>query len=301
MRNGALIGLVLVPLAAFGRGSVRVGFGGGRHGGRRGRGGLSVRYSHKSSHSSLSVRFSGGACYYGGGSFGGSRSGYSYSGPGVYVARGWQPYSPYWHSGRVPQRYGGRVGPFSYTDAVVFSGTGGVVLPRRGAPAPAAPRASAGELAEAYARLPVLRILDRGDELFVRGDFAGAVTAYRAAVAKAPKDPTAAVALGHGLFAVGAYAEAAGALRRGVRLFPELVQVGMDRRRFYGDPRAFDAQMAHLARFLAASPDARAARFVMGYNCFFSKQRAKAKEHFAALGAADPEAQLFLREIARRG
>jgi thioredoxin-like negative regulator of GroEL len=73
----------------------------------------------------------------------------------------------------------------------------------------------------------------------------------------------------------------------------------MNRRGFYGDPAAFDAQLQRLERAVQAAPADPAARFLLAYNLYFTGQRASAAEHFRALGDKDPEAQLFLRELSR--
>ena len=309
MRTAVWIGVLVIPVLAFGRTSVTVG---GRRGGHRRGGGLSLRYTHKGDHSSFSLGFRGGTrswrgsrSYWGGypGSYTvGSSAGYRY--PGVYVYRGWVPYSPQWYRYHVPHSSSRGVGPFSYVDAVHFAGTGGVQVFGPPPPGPAAaattPGPAAGPVPPELAGTPAARLIERGDDLFGRGDFAGAAVAYRAAAAKAPKDPMAAYALGHGLFAVGDYPGAAAALRRGVQLYPGLLAVRMNRRDFYGHPRAFDAQLAQLRRHVRASPADVAARFVLGYNCFFSQQLDQAREQFTALGRDDREARVFLAEIARR-
>ncbi|MFW6108472.1 MAG: tetratricopeptide repeat protein [bacterium] len=312
MRRTLWIGLLLVPSIALARGSIRFGGlrgGHGHHGRHGGRSGLNIRYSRKSGHSSFSLHFSGGTFYHRGRRHWGRFPGSTYLGastyyraPGVTVQRGWVPYPPGWYRHHVPYDADREVGPFAYVDAVHFGGTGGVqVFGPRPTPAPAPPRAPAQPeevpIPEEYKRLAAGRLIDRGDELFGRGQLAEAVAAYRAAAQKAPKDPMTAYALGHGLFAVGDYEGAARALRGGLRLYPALLEVPMNRREFYGDPRVFDAQLALLERYVEAHPENEAARFLLGYNLYFSRERGRAREHFAALGRDDRAARLFLAAI----
>ncbi|MBM4031424.1 MAG: tetratricopeptide repeat protein [Planctomycetes bacterium] len=239
--SAGFIALVVTASAAFGRGMVGGSFGGGRPGGcGRGGSGLSLRFGHHTGHSSFSVSFVGGGCWYG--------SSYWFGGPGIYTYPGWAPYSVYGYTAAPP---------------------------------------AAADSADA--------LIDQGDDWFARGGFARAVVFYRAAAQKAPQNPTAALALGHGLFATGAYAEAAAELRRAVKLHPDILRVPMDRRDFYADPAAFDAQLQRLERAAAAAPADSAARFLLAYNLYFTGRRASAAEHFRALGDKDPEAQLFLR------
>jgi len=320
MRNALLVGVLLIPVAAFARTSVRVGGGTKRTG--RGRftsrghsmhGGVRLKYSRSTPHSKFTATFGGGTqvrrggrpTWHGTGHWG-SWSYRGYRGyPGVQVYRGWHPYSPCWYSRHAPYSEWRAVGPFSYTDAIVFGGVGGgTVFGYQQRVGEAARARAAGPPGTAvrgdYAALPAQRIIDRGDDLFVRGQFAEAVVAYRAAAAKAPTDPLASLALGHGLFATGQYTPAARALRRALQLHPELVGVRMSRRQFYGDPAAFNRQLARLERHVAQVPGDHAARFVLGYNFFFTQQHAKAARHFAVLGDADREAALFVHKMTPR-
>ncbi len=302
MRKAFWLVLLLAPAVALARTSISFGRGGGHSGGRRG-GGLNIRYHRTSGHSSFSLRFSGGTYYHGGSrSWGYPGSSYmgssGYVGPGVYAYRGWTPYPPGWYSSSVPYNPDRAVGPFAYVDSVQFVGTGGVQLFGPRPPVTAMPaRPEAVRIPPEYARLSARQLIDRGDDLFGRGRFAEAAVAYRAAAAKAPRDPMAAYALGHGLFAIGDYQGAADALRRGIQLFPGLLDVGMNRRDFYGNPARFDAQLAALARRVEAAPDDTAARFVLGYNYFFTPQRGRAREHLEAVSGQYPEARLLLQRI----
>ncbi len=216
---------------------------------------------------------------------------------------GWFPFSPF----LLGSGYGGGfgLGPFGFEDAVVFGNPPDVPVYGAQAPMPpsvVAPAASnpvvggapAGDTARA-----VRRLVEAGDTYFGRGEFARAVEAYRAAARNAPDDPMAAFALGHGLFAMGVYTQAAAQLRLGLTLYPAMVQVAMNRRAFYGDPVRFDEQVGRLAQYVDANPGDADARFLLGYNYFFSGRRAEAKAQFDALGPQDPIARLFLQELNR--
>jgi tetratricopeptide (TPR) repeat protein len=311
MRRLVVVALLAIPAGAWGRGSVSFSFRGGSglrvgRGGRFGRSGVYFHYGRHTSHSHLSIAYRSGGVYTRGGYgtrgygsrsvwYGGYRGYGLYRSGGVSVYRGGYRGSPYFYHHGYPSGVYYGVGPYTYGDAVIFTGSPELRVfgyrARAGAEVAPAPAVD-------YSQLSLDQAVDLGDERFARGDFAGAVAAYRAAAAKGADDPMAAFALGHGLFATGAYAEAAAELRRGIRLFPGVVRVQMDRRDFYGDPAAFEAQLHALARHVAAAPDGTAARFLLAYNYFFSQQAAKAKEHFAALGAGDAEARLFLEAIA---
>ena len=294
MRGYVIVLAALACSTASARSSIRASFG---HGGCRGRGaGLSV--ARRSSHSRMVLRF-------GGGSWTGTRGsgclgspGYSAAFGGATVYRGWLPYSPSLHGWAGGPGWRG-VGPWTCTDAVIFhNAPGGTVFGhgRRLAEACGGMRAAPGAASADLASLSAGVLVDRGDDAFVRGDFAAAVAAYRAAAGKRPDDPVAALALGHGLFAAGAYAEAAAELRRGIRLYPAMLRVRMNRRDFYGDPAVFDRQLAALERHVSASPGDRAARFVLGYNHFFTQQYGKARATLWPLTGGDVEARALVRE-----
>jgi len=272
-------------------------------GGRRAGGGLHLSYSRRTSHSRFSITYSSG--WWGGccgsrillpGAF--ASTGWCAWAPGgVLLYRGWAPRSP-----RFAKWYPPHVGfgPFEHVDAVVFTGPPAAAV--FGYRAPKSPRRQTRrELPQPdLARLPAPKLIDLGDELFGKGEFRRAVDCYRAAVKKAPDDPTAAFALGHGLFAIGSYQEAARELRRALRLFPDIVAVPMRRRDFYGDPKDLEAQLARLADYVGRHPEDAQARFLLAYNYFFSDRRSEAREHFAALGPRDFEAAIFLRSLRAR-
>lgn len=271
--------------------------GGPRRGGPRHGGGVTIHYRRRTSHSDLDIRFTGGTWTrsYGGytGFVGG---GYGGSG-GVYIHSGWVPYSPYLYGRFRPWTSTQGIGPFSYVHGVRFVGGGGAAVFGEAASDAEAAEARAGgaPTGEVSAR----DLVDRGDELFARNRFKSAVALYRQAAEAAPDDPMAAFALGHGLFAIGDYRGAAKALRRGLRLFPDMVRVRINRRDFYGDKGAFDAHLQRLSLHVCTMPRDEAARFVLAYHCFFADQRHLARGLFEQLGPEDREAQLFVREINR--
>lgn len=272
-------------------------------------------YAKKSSNSSLSIHYSsGGGMYrsygYGRGT-GGTYVRYGYPAyPSHSIHRPGHPSHPIHRPGhpsypvyRTPRYV--RVVPYGVVEGVHFGGGGGVqVFPAAGG-VQAFPAAGGGPVAEVvgdpsqYAHLSAAQAVDRGDELFARGDYAAATDAYSVAANKAPNDPMAIFALGHGLFAVGALDDAAAALRRAVALHPDIVRVRMRRRDFYGRPEDYDDQMARLLRHSAARPADKAATFLLGYNFFFSGEPALAKGQFALLGAGDGTARIFLNALAR--
>ncbi len=289
MRCHTLLIFLSIPVMALGRSSFRGSFRGGRPAGRSGhfgRAGLTVRSSRRTAHSGLSARFGTGRRHHG---IGAPRR---YPG-GSGVIHGGYRYGSYSVGG---YRYGGYgVGSYSVGGYGFVGGADAPVFVRpgsRGAPDVAA-RPAGGQ---SFAR----RLVDAGDTWFARGDLARAVAAYRQAADSAPDDPMPAFALGHGLFAAGDYTQAARHLRRGLRLFPEMVQVRFRLGDLFGSRRRFDGYVALLRRHVEAKPSDSAARFLLGYVSFFSQDYAAAKKHFTAPGAEDRDARLFLREIERQ-
>jgi len=311
MRRFACLSVALFVAAAASAASNSRGSLGTRPTGRVSGSGLSLGYNRQTSHSSLSLRFNSGTSSYStsnGYSFYGGTGGSYLMGTqtgGFYRYRGWSPQSPYLMRS-YQGVYGGTVGPFAYTDTTgLRSGVGirlgsfeerreqaaAVVSGGRQRVGLGSPEALGGN---------ITGLIDRGDGCFARGQFENAVEHYRAASRQGQGDAMAAFALGHGLFATGAYAEAAAALRRGLQFYPAMLGVQMNRRHFYGNPQAFDEQLDRLARHVEATPSDSSARFLLGYNYFFTQQYARAREQFEAAGAGDAEAQFFLREIRRR-
>ena len=290
------------------RGHARPGAHGGQHGGRAG-GGLGIHYNKKTSHSNLSIRYRSGlgARRYGTTyrTYGGTSLYYGGGTGSVTVHSGWYPYSPTLYRRYRPRTSTGAVGPFSYVSGVHFGGSVGVPVFGQ-APAvagPVAPLAAARPAAPAAARDARKRspqqLVDEGDALFGLGEFTSAVGRYREAAEGAPDDPMPAFALGHGLLALGQYAPAAEQLRRGIRLFPDIVHVRMNLGDFYPGREDFAAHLERLRRYCQVMPKDTAARFLLGYACFFTQNYGEAQAHLESLGAAHAEAQALLAEIQR--
>lgn len=93
-------------------------------------------------------------------------------------------------------------------------------------------------------------------------------------------------------FATGDYAASADALRRGIRLFPQVVDSGMDLRSAYGNPADFDRQWDQLARHLQDVPGDGNGLLLIGFLYHFVGDREHAAEVFGYLkeqAAADAD------------
>jgi hypothetical protein len=108
--------------------------------------------------------------------------------------------------------------------------------------------------------------------------------------------------LADAVFAEGDWHYAAFLIAEGLRLDPSLASADTDKRTCYGDPSAFDAQMAALQSYLDKNEYDAQAFLVRGYNLAFSRQSAAAIVAFERVRTIDPEnraAQLFLDAMRR--
>ena len=116
--------------------------------------------------------------------------------------------------------------------------------------------------AEAWIRL--------GDRHFRAGSYARAADAYMRARDLAPGEPAIELVLADALFALGDYHYAAHAIRSAVAKDGTLLDGQVDKRGFYEDVRAFDAQMEVLEDFLLDHPGDADAWTVLAVNRLFS-------------------------------
>ena len=102
-------------------------------------------------------------------------------------------------------------------------------------------------------------------------------------------------------FASGDYPFAAFRIGEALRLDPSMATADTDKRLFYGDPKAFEEQMATLDKHLASKPYDAQAQLVRGYNLRFSGQPVAAVEAFRRVLEIAPEnraAATFLAVLA---
>ena len=131
-------------------------------------------------------------------------------------------------------------------------------------------------------------VLALGSQYFAQGDYQQAKDSFLKAMIAQPENPQARFAYGQALFALGQYQSAAEAIRQGLALDLTWPQVEMDLRGAYGDPSEFARQLGKLESYLAAHPEDADARFLLGYNLYFSGQKDRAREEFSKLAQANP-------------
>ncbi len=141
----------------------------------------------------------------------------------------------------------------------------------------------------------------RGTALFRDGRYADAADAFAEAVVDNPGGMNGILAhfeLSHALVAIGRYAEAETALRRGLRRYPDWGRVKMNRRDAYGAERApdFDEQRRKLEAAARAKGDDARLWFLLGYTDFFIGRRRRAADWFrrGLAKGPDPDASQFL-------
>ncbi len=135
------------------------------------------------------------------------------------------------------------------------------------------------------------RYLGLGDRAFREGRYGDAVHFYAKAIEFAPEEGVLYLVLSDALFATGDYHYGAYALRRALDYSPHLFDSQIDKRSFYGNPAAFDRQLAVLERYLRDLPFDGDARLMLAVNYLFS---GRAEDAAAILKA--PEGAALLRE-----
>lgn len=162
-----------------------------------------------------------------------------------------------------------------YADPVAL-GEGSIAVGEKGA---ANAAQGAGSTAESGAdRSLAEQCLALGDQAFREGRFSDAVHHYAKAIEFAPERGVLHLILSDALFATGDYHYAAYALRRALELDPTLVDSGLDKHAFYGDPTEFDRQLELLERYLADHFLDDDARLLLATNYLFAKRPSQALE-----------------------
>lgn len=145
-----------------------------------------------------------------------------------------------------------------------------------------------------------LEAMDAGMTRFRVRDYDGAAAAFLKAAPLAPDNALPHFGLGHALFALGAYEDAAYQIRRGLELMPEWLKSGTRLQDLYGEPRDFDDQWAALRSHRSIHPDDVDATLVAAYVALFKGDLDTATTLFEVLtkSAKDRDvAQAALAEI----
>lgn len=149
---------------------------------------------------------------------------------------------------------------------------------------------------------PEVNALVVGDAAFRNGDYQKAIEQYEQSVVMDPGGALARFALGEALFVKGDYSYGAFVLRKGLELDGSWLDVDATKDKIYGKLADYATALNKLEIFTAAHPYDGAAKFVLGYEYFVTKQYDRAKEILTqarALGP-DPAADLILEKIESR-
>lgn len=147
-----------------------------------------------------------------------------------------------------------------------------------------------------------LEAMDAGMTRFRVRDYAGAAAAFVKAAPLAPDNALPHFGLGHALFALGAYEDAAYQLRRGFELMPQWLSSGTRLQDFYGEPRDFQDQCAALRAHRTIHPEDVDATLVAAYVALFMGDLEGAATTFDRLTKSDADralAEAAMAEIAR--
>ncbi len=104
----------------------------------------------------------------------------------------------------------------------------------------------------------------RAEALMHADDYAAAAREYDKAALFDRRNPLPLIGKGHALLAAGDYRSAAGALLRGLELYPNLARFRVDLQTLLGGGEIVDIRRADLAQLLERNEDARL-RFLLGY------------------------------------
>ena len=126
-------------------------------------------------------------------------------------------------------------------------------------------------------------LIDYGSSFFKNADYQTAAKLFKRAIDLDQKLPVVHIAYGDSLFALGRFEEATQAILTGLEIYPKYAENPINRREFYNNPAEFDRQLRNLENFVSTHPSNQNARFLLGYNYFFTQAYEKADEQLKAV------------------
>ena len=139
------------------------------------------------------------------------------------------------------------------------------------------------EVAEADPKKEAARLVMLGRASFVAGDYGRAAEHFERAAAADPADAPACFLHAQAKFAAGQYADAGARLREGLARDPNWPKAAFDPTEPYGDrPERFVLHLVALKKAVADNPHQAALEFVLGYELWFSGDKAEADKLFRA-------------------
>jgi tetratricopeptide (TPR) repeat protein len=131
--------------------------------------------------------------------------------------------------------------------------------------------------------LPPDELIDYGSSFFKNSNYIMAAKLFKRAIDLDQKLPVVHIAYGDSLFALGKFDEATEAILKGLEIYPKYAETPINRRDFYNNPSDFDQQLRHLENYVSSHPSNLNARFLLGYNYFFTQAYDKAEEQLKAV------------------
>ncbi len=126
-------------------------------------------------------------------------------------------------------------------------------------------------------------LIDYGSSFFKNADYQTAARLFKKAIDLDQKLPVVHIAYGDSLFALGRFDEATQAILTGLEIYPKYAENPINRREFYNNPSEFDRQLRNLENYVNTHPSNLNARFLLGYNYFFTQAYEKAEEQLKAV------------------
>ena len=126
-------------------------------------------------------------------------------------------------------------------------------------------------------------LIDYGSSFFKNADYQTAAKLFKKAIDLDQKLPVVHIAYGDSLFALGRFDEATQAILTGLQIYPKYAENPINRREFYNNPSEFDRQLRNLENYVSTHPSNLNARFLLGYNYFFTQAYEKAEEQLKAV------------------
>jgi len=120
-------------------------------------------------------------------------------------------------------------------------------------------------------------LIDYGSSFFKNADYQTAAKLFKKAIDLDQKLPVVHIAYGDSLFALGRFDET------GLEIYPKYAENPINRREFYNNPSEFDRQLRNLENYVSTHPSNLNARFLLGYNYFFTQAYEKAEEQLKAV------------------
>lgn len=145
-------------------------------------------------------------------------------------------------------------------------------------------------------------LIDYGSSFFKNADYQTAAKLFKKAIDLDQKLPVVHIAYGDSLFALGRFDEATQAILTGLEIYPKYAENPINRREFYNNPSEFDRQLRNLENYVSSHPSNLNARFLLGYNYFFTQAYEKAEEQLKAVLSSEslqPSA-LYLNGLIQR-